>query len=126
MKGTLIRTGEHPLRDLAGVIWGINILRTGAAIRAAPPSVRDCYRMVKKMPSFRCCCCGTESTKVGGMAVLRIVPPVNFPSVQMIPMAMCEECLRDEPVDNKLGPRIYKTLTGAEPKPFKVWKEMLH
>lgn len=119
--GVILSTDEHPLRELAHLIWGTNIVRTAADIAAAPPSIGEAFQKFKTTPSFtlRCGCCGEPMRKVKGMAVLRL----NKPDMEMIPVGLCKECLQESD-DNKLHKRILKELTGLDRKVVD-WKDTL-
>lgn len=109
----IVSADEVPFRDAADSIYGINVVRTKEEFKEAPASVREAFRLTKKLGGFRCACCGEDATKPAGMIVLRVLPPVNYPNLDKIPMAICQECAR-EPKSTDITVRTMKTLTGKD------------
>ena len=108
-----VSTDETPFRHAADSIYGINVVRTKEDFKKAPASVREAFQLTKKLPGFRCACCGEEASKPGGMIVLRVLPPDDYPDITMIPMGICQECAR-EPKSTDITVRTMKTLTGKD------------
>ena len=110
-KATFLEAVEHPLADLVGKIWGINVNRTLKDLEGAPEPAIRAFKMLTTTAIPGCCaCCWELKNEVsGGTAVLR----TNVPGKKFISIQLCKECLR-EPVNAKLTLRIYKTLTGRD------------
>ena len=122
LKVAISTADEHPLPSRwADQIWGINFVRTAQDAAAAPPDVADAFQKVTTTVLMtRCVCCGrTMSKTAGGLAVLR----THLPGLPEIITTLCRGCLR-EPDDNKLTPKIIRTLTG-QIRPAIDWKKLL-
>ena len=112
---------KHPLADLAGKIWGINIIRSIEDLDGAPEPVVRAFKMLTTTAIPGCCaCCWEMKNEVsGGTVALR----TDVPGQHVITVQLCKECL-SEPEDAKLTPRIYKTLTGRDMVTFD-WKKIV-
>lgn len=114
--------GEHPMSEIAHLIFGTNIVRTIHDLAGAPASLKSLFRTIRTKPepySIRCGCCGEPMRRAKGMAVFRLIPNDVWP--EMMPFGLCAECL-DEKDDNELHRRIIKMMTGLD-RQVVNWKD---
>jgi len=121
VKGAILQVDEHPMREIADKIWGINIVRNAADLAAAPESVQEAFKMYQTVPPYvlRCGSCGEPMKKVKGMAVMRLRDTTD-----LIPVSLCGRCIK-EPVAKNISKRVFCTMTGFDRKSVD-WKETLN
>jgi hypothetical protein len=120
----IVGIADHPLRDFAPYIYGVNVIRNAKQLRDAPQPVVDALSEMRALPKYtmRCGCCGEAMVKPKGLAVLRLHPSPGIPS--MIPVGICKQCL-DGNSDTDITSKTVLTCVGVN-RPSQEWRDTFH